>query len=69
MTIPFLGSARKVRPTLKDLRTLLYVDDAQIPPSIKEMDEETQTRLNELETGSIALVYEGKSEGELRAIK
>ncbi len=63
MTIPFLGTSRLVHPTLADLRNLLVVNDAEAPPPLTDMDENTRTRLEELPTGSIGLVYEGDSEG------
>ena len=62
MTIPFLGPDRVVRPTLQDLRTLLVVDDTEVPPALTAVDPATTRRLEELPTGCIALVYEGPSE-------
>jgi len=63
MTIPFLGRARKVRPTLDDLKVLLSVNDSDLPPAIDTLDEETKSQLTQLPTGSVALIYQGKNEG------
>lgn len=63
MTIPFLGENRIVNPTLDDLLSLLLVNDAEMPPSLESMDTDTAKRLREMDTGPIALVYKGKSQG------
>ena len=53
-----------VRPTAEDLELLLSTNDVEPPKQLEEMDEETQRQLAELNTGSVALVYETKGEGE-----
>ena len=57
MTIPFLGK-RKVYPTKKDLEKLLQCSDIDHPPSLAEMEQPTLNQLNELDTGSVAFIYE-----------
>ena len=52
-----------VRPTAADLDLLLSTNDVEPPKQLEEMDEETQRQLAELDTGSVALVYETKGEG------
>ena len=52
-----------VRPTAADLELLLSTNDVEPPKQLEEMDEETQRQLAELETGSVALVFETKGEG------
>merc|ERR1719245_2858449 len=61
VTIPFLKK-RIVRPTAADLELLLSTNDVEPPKQLEEMDAETQRQLAELNTGSVALVYE-KTEG------
>ena len=53
-----------VRPTAEDLELLLSTNDVEPPKQLEEMGEETQRQLAELETGSVALVYERKGEGK-----
>ena len=53
-----------MRPTAEDLELLLSTNDVEPPKQLEEMDEETQRQLAELNTGSVALVYETKGEGE-----
>ena len=61
MTIPFLGR-RIVYPTKKDLETLLLCSDIDHPPSLTEMEATTLNQLMELDTGSVAFIYqEGKT--------
>ena len=52
-----------MRPTAEDLALLLSTNDVEPPKQLEEMDEETQRQLAELETGSVALVYERQTEG------
>ena len=52
-----------MRPTAADLDLLLSTNDVEPPKQLEEMDEETQRQLAELDTGSVALVYETKGEG------
>ena len=59
MTIPFLGK-RIIRPTKKDLQTLLLSSDIDHPPALTEMEPETLKQLDALETGSVAFVFEEK---------
>ena len=47
-----------VRPTAADLELLLSTNDVEPPKQLEEMDEATQRQLAELNTGSVALVYE-----------
>ena len=62
MTIPFLGK-RIIYPTKKDLQTLLLCSDIDHPPSLTEMEPETLSQLNALDTGSVAFIYEEKQTG------
>ena len=57
MTIPFM-TKRIVKPTLKDLEVLLLCNDVDMPPEHTELDEATRAQINEIDTGSVALVYE-----------
>jgi len=69
MTIPFLGK-RIIYPTKKDLQTLLLCSDIDHPPSLTEMEPETLSQLNALDTGSVAFIYEEKQTGnDLPSIK
>ena len=65
MTIPFV-SKRVIRPTRADLTALLTSDDVEKPPETAALDPATQTQLNAIPTGSIALVYTepGKEPGD-----
>lgn len=63
MTIPFLGS-KIVKPSLRDLEKLLQRHDTDMPMALGDLDAHTQGQCSNLRTGSIALIYEGKSEGE-----
>ena len=47
-----------VRPTAADLELLLSTNDVEPPKQLEEMDAATQRQLAELNTGSVALVYE-----------
>ena len=49
---------RIVKPTLKDLEVLLLCNDVDMPPEHTELDEATRAQINEIDTGSVALVYE-----------
>jgi tRNA (cytosine34-C5)-methyltransferase len=62
MTLPFVNS-KIIKPTLKDLELLLNKDDEELPNQINVMEKQTQEQLDKLDTGSIALVYEGKNLG------
>ena len=62
MTIPFLGK-RIVYPTKKDLETLLLCSDIDHPPSLTEMQQETLNQLTELDTGSVAFIYQEEKTG------
>ena len=58
-----------VRPTASDLELLLSTNDVEPPKQLEEMEVATQRQLAELNTGSVALVYEkteGGGQGEQR---
>ena len=56
MTIPFM-TKRVVHPTLKDLEVLLLSSDVEKPPNHEELSEGIRSQINNLDTGSLALVY------------
>ena len=62
MTLPFVRS-KIVKPTLKDLTELLSRNDEEPPAQLRTMEKETQEQLDKLDTGSVALVYDGASPG------
>ena len=64
MTIPFLGERRIVRPTKEDLVTMLMCNDIEVPPALTELDPQTREQLEKLDTGSVALVFEGTNDGK-----
>lgn len=57
MTIPFM-SKRIIHPTLKDLEVLLQSSDTDLPPGHEELDEDTKKQIDEVDTGSVALVFQ-----------
>jgi tRNA (cytosine34-C5)-methyltransferase len=59
MTIPFMAK-RIVRPTKKDLEVLLVSSDVERPPEHNQLDDDTKKQIENLDTGSVALVYEEK---------
>jgi len=59
MTIPFI-SKRKIYPTRDDLEILLNNSDIDKPPEITDFSEEFQKSISDVETGSVAMIYEAK---------
>ncbi len=68
MTIPFL-SKRAVNVTKQDLEVLLESSDVDLPPEHQTMSEATREQLNSLDTGSIALVFNGPSDSPNSQLK
>jgi len=68
MTIPFMNQ-RIIRPTRKDLQVLLLSSDIEDPPKITEMEEATQQQLSQIETGSIAYVFEEPQKDDKAPLK
>ena len=62
MTIPFM-SKRMIRPTVKDLEVLLLCNDVEKPPEHSQLDPETREQIDQMDTGSVALIYEEKRQG------
>jgi len=59
MTIPFM-TKRTIRPSVKDLEILLLSSDVEMPPSHDLLSKSTQEQISQMETGSVALIYEEK---------
>lgn len=59
MTIPFIDK-RKIYPTKHDLEILLDNQDIDKPPEISSFSEEFKKSIEDVETGSVAMIYEAK---------
>ena len=62
MTIPFM-SRRIIKPTLKDLEVLLLCNDVEPPPDHEKLAQSTRDQIDQLDTGSVALIYEEQRQG------
>merc|ERR1719309_121673 len=62
-TIPFIKK-RKIFPSKDDLEILLVNSDIDKPPDISGFSDEFQNQIKQLETGSVAMIYEKKMEEE-----
>jgi len=59
MTIPFMAK-RIIRPSVKDLEILLLSSDMEMPPSHDQLSKSTVDQMSQMETGSVALIFEEK---------
>ena len=60
MTIPFLRN-RRLYPEKEDLRKMLLINDSEKPMALEELSQKLQAQLKEINTGSVAFIFEEKT--------